>query len=340
MPKIELHRHLEGTLRLDTLAEIAREHKIDLPGYDVDTIRPLVQITDDDQAHSKTYLSKFGVLRSFYQSPEIIERVAYEAVADAAAENTVYFEMRFTPLALTKARDFDMADGADWVIGAVEQASRECGIDVRLIMSMNRHESIEIGQEILEIAIARQNRGVVGLDLAGNEADFPGAEFAPVFHKAREAGLGVTIHAGEWAGPESIRLAIDTLGASRLGHGVRIIEEPELFDVTRERGIVYEVCPTSNIQSGVYDSYEQHPLKAMHQAGLLTTINTDNTSVSALSLTDELARAVEYIGLSIDDIKQNTLNAARAAFLSPDERERLVNRLMAEFSPDAQKSLQ
>ncbi|MBN1427623.1 MAG: adenosine deaminase [Anaerolineae bacterium] len=340
MPKVELHRHLEGTLRLETLAEIAHEHKIELPGYDTETIRPLVQITDDDQAHSQAYLSKFAVLRGFYQSREIIERVAYEAVADAASENTIYFEMRFTPLALTKVRDFRMDDAADWVIDMVEQASREYGIDVRLIMSMNRHESVEIGQAIMEIAVDRQDRGVVGLDLAGNEADFPGVDFEPIFRKARESGLGMTIHAGEWAGPESIRLAIDVLGASRLGHGVRIIEDPDLLQETRERGIVYEVCPTSNIQSGVYGSYEQHPLKAMYQAGLLTTINTDNTSVSALNLTDELVRTVEQIGLSIDDVKQNILHAARAAFLTPGERECLIGRLTAEFAPDTHISPQ
>jgi adenosine deaminase len=338
MPKIELHRHMEGSLHLGTLAEIARKHKIDLPGYEVDTIRPLVQITDDDETHSRVYLAKFAVLRGFYQSREIIERVAYEAVADAASEHTIYFEMRFTPLALTRAKDFRIADAADWVIDTVEQAGREFGIDVRLIVSMNRNESVEIGQEMMEIAVARQDRGVVGLDLAGNEADFPGAEFEPVFRKAREAGLGITVHAGEWGGPERIRLAIDTLGASRLGHGVRIIEDPVLLQVARERGIAFEVCPTSNIQSGVFASYEQHPLRAMYQAGLITTINTDNTSVSALNLTDELVRAVEYVGLSVDDVKQCTLNSARAAFLAPGDRDRLINRLTAELYPNAEKS--
>lgn len=338
MPKIELHRHMEGTLRLGTLAEIARTYKMDLPGYDIETIRPRVQITEDDKAHSKTYLSKFAVLRAFYQSREIIERVAYEAVADAASENTVYFEMRFTPLALTKARDFRLADAADWVINTVERAGREFGIEVRLIVSMNRNESVEMGREMMDIAVARQDRGVVGLDLAGNETDFPGAEFEPVFRRGREAGLGITIHAGEWGGPERIRLAIDTLGATRLGHGVRIVEDPTLIDIMRERGIVFEVCPTSNVQSGVFPTYEQHPLRAMYQAGLITTINTDNTSVSALSLTDELVRAVEYVGLSIDDVKQHTLNSARAAFLPSGDRNSLVNRLMAELYPDAEKS--
>ncbi len=337
MPKIELHRHMEGSLRLGTLAQIAREHKIDLPGYEVDSIRPLVQITDDDETHSKVYLAKFAVLRGFYQSREIIERVAYETVADAASENTIYFELRFTPLALTKAKDFRMADAADWVIHTVEQAGREFGIDVRLIVTMNRNESVEVGQEMMEIAIARQDKGVVGLDLAGNEADFPGDEFEPIFRRARQAGLGITIHAGEWGGPERIRLAIDKLGATRLGHGVRIVEDPTLIDVTRERGVVFEVCPTSNVQSGVFPSYEQHPLRDMYQAGLITTINTDNTSVSGLSLTDELVHAVEHIGFSVDDVKRHTLNSARAAFLAPGDRDRLVNRLTAELYPNAEQ---
>lgn len=333
LPKIELHRHLEGSLRLETLAAIADQYRMDLPGYGVEDIRPLVQIVPGDEPDASVYLAKFGTLRGFYKSPEIIDRVAYEAVADAAAENTVYFELRFTPPALAREKGYSLAEVTDWVIAAVERASRDFGIMVRLIASMNRHESVELGHEVVKVAAERLDRGLVAVDLAGAEREYPGDTFEKVFQEAREAGLAITIHAGEWAGPESIRLAVEKLGAQRIGHGVRVVEDSDVLQMTLERQIAFEVCPTSNVQSGVVRSYEQHPLRDMYQIGLLTTLNTDNTSVGALSLTDEYARAIRYLNFSLDDIKRLILNAAQAAFLPQGEREQLMDRLEAEFSP-------
>ncbi len=338
IPKVELHRHLEGSLRLTTLAEIARQCRMDLPGYEVEDIRSLVQMTVEDEANPGAYLSKFGALRGFFQSPEIIDRLVYEAVADAAADGIVYFELRFTPMALARAKSFPLADVTDWAIAAAERGSRDFGIEVRLIVSMNRHESVELGHEVARIAIERMDRGIVGLDLAGAENKYLGEEFAPIFSMAREAGLGVTIHAGEWAGPESIVLAVERLGALRLGHGVRVIEDAGVLQMTRERGIVYEVCPTSNVQSGVSRSYEQHPLRIMYRTGLLTTLNTDNSSVSGVTLSQEMLRAIEYQGFTLGDLKQQILTAARAAFLPPADRNRLVSHLSAALDIDPTKS--
>lgn len=334
LPKIELHRHLEGSLRLSTLVEVARRHNMDFPVYDAEIIRPMVQITDKDATNAAAYLSKFAVLRSFYQSPDMIDRVVYEAVEDAAAENIVYFELRFTPIALTREKGYALEDVTDWVIAAVNRAKQKFGIEVRLIASMNRHESVEQGQQVADIAIDRMDRGIVGLDLAGAEGEHPGTQFAPIFEKAREAGLAVTIHAGEWRGPESIALAIETLNAMRLGHGVRVVEDSKVLQMARERQIAFEVCPTSNIQSGVVRSFASHPLRDMYQIGLLTTINTDNTSVSGINLTDEYFRAMQYLGFSLDDIKRHVLNAAKASFLPPAAKEQLVSRLSAEFQPN------
>ncbi len=339
LPKIELHRHLEGSLRLGTMSEIAREYRLDLPGYGVEDIRPLVQIMPNDEPNSSVYLSKFATLRHFYRSPEIIDRVAYEAVADAASENIVYFEMRFTPVALARAQDFPLADVTDWVIAAVERARRDFGIDVRLIIMPNRHEGFELAEEMIDLAVERMDRGVVGVDLGGDEAEYPGEEFATLYHKAREAGLAVTIHAGEWAGPESIRLAIGKLGATRLGHGVRVVEDSNVLQLARERRVTFEVCPTSNVQSGVAPNFGQHPLRDMYEVGLLTTLNTDSTSVGGISLTDEYVNAVEYMGFSMGDIKQLVFNAARAAFLPDDERAQLIDHLQAEFASSTVQEL-
>lgn len=336
LPKVELHRHLEGALRLETLAEIALDHNLGLPGDDVELLRPMVQITPGDRPHSAVFLSKFSTLRQFYRSPEIIRRLAHEAIADAAADNIVYMELRFTPLALANEEGFGLEDVTDWVIDATQRAQQDFDIQVRLILSMNRNESVKIGERVVDIAISCMSRGVVGVDLAGDEVNYAARPFGRAFYRAREAGLGVTIHAGEWAGPENVRDAIEHASAERLGHGVRIIEDPGAVQLALERGTVLEVCVTSNVQSGVVREYSQHPLRDLYQLGLRTTINTDDPGVSAITLTDEMVIAVERLGMSLDDVKQQTLTAARAAFLPPLERDELVSKLTRQLYPESE----
>ena len=333
LPKIDLHRHLEGSLRLSTMAEIAQEFRLDLPGYQVEDFRPLVQIMPGDRATATVFLSKFKTLRHFYRSQEVIDRIAYEVVADAASENITYLELRFTPIALAREGRFSLSEVTDWVISAVKRAQHDYPITVRLLISMNRHESVDLGEKCVDVAIKRMEQGVAGVDLAGAEDRFPGAPFAPVFRRAREAGLSVTIHAGEWAGPESVREAIGTLRAMRLGHGVRAAQDKNLLAELRDRQIAFEVCLTSNRQSGVTPRLDKHPLRELYDAGGLTTINTDDPSLSGINLTDEYVTAVEHLGFTVDDVKQHILNAARAAFLTPVDREALVSRLTAELHP-------
>ena len=335
LPKIDLHRHLEGSLRLGTLVDIARDYRLDLPGYTVDHIRRLVQMMPDDERKADIFISKFDTLRTFYRSPEIISRIAYEVVADAAADNIIYLELRFTPVALARQMAFSFAEVTSWVIDAVTRAEADFGIDVRLLVSMNRHESVELGERFVDIAVENMGRGVVGLDLAGAENRFPGAPFESVFRNARQAGLSITAHAAEWAGPQSAVEAVEKLGAVRLGHGVRVVEDPRVVAFLRDRGIAFEVCPTSNVQTGVCPSLADHPLRDMYDMGLLTTINTDDPSISGISLTDEYVGAVKYLGFTLGDLRQHLLNAARVAFISPLERERLINRVERAFRPPA-----
>jgi len=333
LPKIELHRHLEGSWRLKTLGEVASHYEIDLPGYAVDDFRHMVQIMPDDEAGADTFLSKFRPLRTFYRSPQVIQRVAYEAVLDAAAENIIYMELRFTPIALGRLGNYKFDDVIRWVVEATQKAASQTGIEVGLIVSMNRNESVDIGHHVVEAATKYVSEGIVGVDLAGAEHKFPGEPFKPVFDKARAAGMKVTIHAGEWAGPQSIREAIDVLEADRIGHGVRVVEDRELVEELKEKGVPFEVCLTSNVQSGVAKTYETHPLREMYKDGLNTTINTDDPSISAIGLTDEYVLAVKKLNFSTDDIKQNILNAAKVAFLPEDQRTKLVKNLMSALYP-------
>jgi adenosine deaminase len=325
MPKIELHRHLEGSVRLDTLVEIAREYGIEMPEYDVEVLRPFVQMMPGETRNAQHFLAKFLTLRQFYRSPEIIRRVAREAVMDAAADNIKYLELRFTPRALCNILNCSFETVIDWVCTEVATIAAQCGIVVRLILSMNRHESVEIGEHVLLAALAFRAQGVVAIDLAGNEQDFPAEPFQKVFEQAKTEGLGVTIHAGEWAAASNVRAAVERLHAARIGHGVRAIDDPTLCDWLVRRGTVLEVCPTSNVHSGVVVEWSQHPLADLYRRGILTTINTDDPLVSNITLTDELTRAVEYFSLSPIDLKQLMLNAAHAAFLPPSERASLVS---------------
>jgi adenosine deaminase len=195
---------------------------------------------------------------------------------------------------------------------------------VRLIASVNRHESPRLAEQVAWLAAGYRDKGVVALDIAGNEAEFSGEPFAPIFQEAKESGLHITVHAGEWAGAANVREAIEVLGADRIGHGVRVLEDPKVVALAKERDTIFEVCVTSNHQSGVTPTLEEHPLPDMIEAGLTTTINTDDPSISRISLSDEFQTASERLGLTMPVLKKQVLNAANAAFLPKDERDDLV----------------
>ncbi len=328
-PKVELHRHLEGSLRLETLREIAQAH-----GIAVEQSEPLgmlVQVMDKEPFTAANFLSKFSTLRLFYRSPEVITRVTREAIEDAARDNVRYMELRFTPVALSRVEDFPLADVMDWVVEAAEAASTEFGLPTCLIASVNRHESTALAEKVVQLSIERMHKGVVGLDLAGNEADFSAAPFAPLFREARQAGLHITVHAGEWRGAENVRHAIEEMSAERIGHGVRVLEDPEVVHLAREHGTTFEVCITSNYQSGVVPALTQHPLPRMLAAGLQVTINTDDPSISRITLSDEFRVADESLGMSDEALQHMVLTAARNAFLPLAEREALTERLHEEW---------
>lgn len=330
LPKVELHRHLEGSLRLQTMLDIARAHGVTVPAS-VLRLSGMVQVQDEDPLTFQNFLAKFNTLRLFYRSPEVIHRVTREAVEDAARDNVKYLELRFTPVALSRAERFPIHAVMDWVCESAANAAQEFGIMVRLIASVNRHESAELAEQVAWLAASHLEQGIVGLDLAGNEAEFPARPFAPIFAEAKQAGLKLTIHAGEWAGAQNVREAIEVLGADRIGHGVRVMEDEDVVALARERGIPFEVCPTSNYQSGVVPALSQHPFLRMLQAGLNVTLNTDDPSVSRIDLSHEYKLACEDLGLPLDMLRRTILAAARVAFLPLAEKESLVAKLEKEL---------
>jgi adenosine deaminase len=331
LPKVELHRHLEGSLRLKTMLEIARAGGITVP-VNTGPLSSLVQVQKSEPSTYQNFLAKFSTLRLFYRSPEVIHRITREAVEDAALDNIRYLELRFTPVALSRAEHFALGDVMDWVCESAFHAAREFGLKVGLIASVNRHEIVELAEQVAWLAADRIGRGLVGLDLAGNEAEFPAQPFAGVFREARQAGLKVTIHAGEWGGSSNVREAMEVFNADRIGHGVRVVEDASTVALARERGVAFEVCVTSNYQTGVSPSLYTHPMMQMLRDGLCITIGTDDPSISQITLSDEYQRACEELTMSRQMLKERILAAAGASFQPEPEREKLLSQLRKELN--------
>lgn len=326
LPKVELHRHLEGSLRLDTLLDIAKQHGITIPA-DVLRLSTLVQIQEEDKFTFQNFLSKFNTLRLFYRSPDVIHRITREAIEDAAKDNVKYLELRFTPVALSRAERFPLHDVINWVVASAKEAAAKFNINVKLIASVNRHESADIAEQVAWLAADHMSDGIVALDLAGNEAEFPSKPFYGIFKEAKQAGLHATIHAGEWGPAEHIREAIEELGAERIGHGVRVLEDENVTALTRERQTAFEVCITSNYQSGVVETLEEHPLMKMFEQGINVTINTDDPSISRITLSHEYYNACDALQMPQFTLKERIVAAAQAGFLPGNEKEKLVSQL-------------
>jgi len=198
---------------------------------------------------------------------------------------------------------------------------------VRLIASVNRHESTDLAEQVAWLAIEHLQDGMVALDLAGNEAEFPSEPFYGIFKEAKQSGLHVTIHAGEWGPAKHVKEAIEQIGAERVGHGVRTLEDKNIVDLAREHGTAMEVCITSNYQSGVVQSLDTHPLMAMLNAGLNVTINTDDPSISRITLSHEYYTACEDLQMPQITLRERIIAAAKAGFLAESEKEKLVEQL-------------
>jgi adenosine deaminase len=240
-------------------------------------------------------------------------------------------ELRFTPVALSRAERFPLHDVINWVVASSKEAASKYNVNVKLIASVNRHESAEIAEQVAWLAADHMKDGIVALDLAGNEAEFPSQPFYGIFKEARQAGLHVTIHAGEWGPAAHIREAIEQLGAERIGHGVRVLEDADITALVKERNTAFEVCITSNYQSGVVEALEAHPLVKMFENGINVTINTDDPSISRITLSHEYYIACDELHMPQYTLKERIIAAAQAGFLPENEKENLISQLKSEL---------
>jgi adenosine deaminase len=333
LPKIDLHRHLEGSLRLVTLTELARAYAIPLPSYDVEGLRPHVQMVED-APDFRRFIDKFELLRKFYTSREAIQRITREAIIDAALDNIVYLELRFNPLALARVQGFAFADVVAWVLEATAEAEQETGMRTCLILQIPRQEPLAVADKIVDIAIANFGRWVRGVDLAGDEVTYPPELFIEPFQRAYDAGLHITVHAGEAMGADSVRRAILYLHPQRIGHGIRSIEDSSVIRMLYDQGLALEVCPTSNLHTGVVPTLAAHPLADLLRLRLRVTLNTDDPGVSATTLTDEVLVAVERIGVAPGAMYRMLRHSAEAAFIPDEERAGLCARLAQALAHD------
>ena len=235
-------------------------------------------------------------------------------------------------MALSRAEGFPLHDVMDWVVKSAKEAAQQYKIKMGLIASVNRHESPDLAEQVAWLAAGYMKDGLYGMDLAGNEAEFKTEPFYGIFREAKQAGLRITIHAGEWGPAENVRDAIIHLGAERIGHGVRVMEDEDIVALAREQNTVFEVCVTSNYQSGVVRSLPSHPLPRMIAAGLQATLNTDDPSVSRITLSHEYQHVCEQLKVPISALKQSVLVAAQASFLGGDEKDQFVESIRQELN--------
>ncbi len=320
-PLAELHRHLDGAVRLQTILDFGIQHNLPLPAFDLEGLRPHVQVTDP-QPGVMAFIAKFKWMVAILVDYDAVRRVAYENVEDTKSEGLDYVELRFSPWFMAEAHGLDLAGVVEAVVDGTTAGARDFEMRVNLIGILSRTYGPDTAKKELD-ALLGQSRHITALDLAGDEANFPAEWFAEHFRRAREAGWHITVHAGESAGPESVWQAVKTLGAERIGHALRAVEDPSLLDHLAEYKIGVESCLTSNVQTSCVPDYASHPLKTFLEHGLCATINTDDPGISAITLPFEYEVAAPKAGLSKEQIHQAQVNALETAFLTETEKQGL-----------------
>jgi len=331
LPLIDLHRHLDGSIRLETVIELADAQGIELPAHDVDSLRPYVVI-EDKASSLMDFIGRFRYLTAILHDLDACRRVAYENVEDAQREGIDYIELRFSPWFMSETHDLDPAGVVEAVADGIKAAERDTGVRAQMIGIMSRTYDTQTCHRELDALLAHRDH-LVAIDLAGDELKFPAELFRDHFKRARDAGLQVTVHAGEVDGPESVWAAIRELGATRIGHGIHSLRDPGLVDYLAEHRIGLEVSITSNIHIGAVDEYANHPVRQIFELGLLANLNTDDPAISGIDLRHEYEVAAVRAGLSPQMTRQSQANALEMAFLPEDEKRALLKR-RSEFIRD------
>lgn len=326
IPLTDIHRHLDGNIRPQTILDLGRQFNIDLPGHDLESLCPHVQIIDHEP-DLISFLQKLDWGVAVLGSLDACRRVAYENVEDAIRAGLDYTELRFSPYYMALNHQLPLEGVVEAVIDGVTAGCRDHdhAVMVRLIGIMSRTFGTHACEQELDALLAHKD-GIIAIDLAGDELGFPGELFTTHFTRARDAGWRITAHAGEAAGPESIWQAIQQLGAERIGHGVTAIVDSTLMEYMAEHQIGIESCLTSNLQTSTVKAMHEHPLVHFLRHGIPATINTDDPAVQGIDIRHEYEIAAPLAGLLPEDIRQAQENGLRMAFISEQEKQLLRQR--------------
>lgn len=317
MPKIELHVHLEGSIRPETVLQLARKHGVDLPAHDVEGLRHWYAFRDFPH-----FVEVYIAVSRCIKTPDDLEFIGREFLQGQAEQNVLYTEATFTACTIERFCGIPVDEQIDALNRAIVWGQTELGVDMGLVLDIVRGDPVERAMQVVEWCGHWRGRGVCALGLAGFE-DRGTRVYQAAFDEAKRLGIPVTAHAGETLGPESIWETLDVTGAYRIGHGVRAVEDPSLVEALREREIVLEVCPTSNVCLGVFPDLASHSIQRLREAGVKVTLNSDDPPMFGTSLTEEWIRCSELFGWTLDDARQLYLEAADAAFLPEEAKRRL-----------------
>ncbi|MBY5920130.1 adenosine deaminase [Ferrimonas balearica] len=321
LPLVDLHRHLDGNIRPRTIWELGTQHNLALPADSYEALIPHVQITDN-APDLVTFLAKLDWGVAVLKDYDAVRRVAYENAEDLKLNGIDYAELRFSPGYMAMTHGLSPEGVVEAVIDGVQAGCRDFGVKAKLIGILSRTFGPDACHAELQACLAFRDK-ITAMDLAGDELGKPGPLFEDHFRIARDAGFRLTIHAGEAAGPESIWHAVRELGAERIGHGVKAVEDPALMAYLREKGIALESCLTSNIQTTTVASLASHPITTFLKEGLMVTLNTDDPGVEGVDLRHEYEVAAPEVGLTEAQCRTLQENGLKAAFLNDQEREAL-----------------
>jgi adenosine deaminase len=329
LPKTDLHLHLDGSLRPRTVWELARDQKVKVPARTLGELERRLRAGERTKSLAD-YLKIFDITLSVLQERAALERVSYELAEDCSRENVRHVEVRYSPI-LHQKHGLDLPEILEPVLDGLKAAERDFGLSTGVIICGMRNISPKRSLELAELAVAYRKKGVVGFDLAGEEKDYPAKNHREAFYRILNANINSTVHAGEGFGPPSIAQALHYCGAHRIGHGTRLLEDPDLMSYVLDHRIPLEVCLTSNVQTRTVRSLKEHPFHQYLDAGLRVTLNTDNTTVSNTTISKEYVRAVRTFGLSPYQVKRIVVSGFKSAFLPYAQKARLLRQVIVEI---------
>ncbi len=329
LPKTDLHIHLDGSLRVKTMLELARERKIRLPATDPRRLKEVMR-ADKGVKDLPEYIRKFDITLKVMQDRDALMRIAYELAEDAARDNIRYVEVRYSPILHVKG-GMKLPSIVDAVLDGLRKAERAFGIRTGLIICGIRHILPKWSSELADLTVAYKNRGVVAFDLAGAEKDFPAKAHKEAFQKILAHNINSTVHAGEAFGPQSISQALHHCGAHRIGHGTMLKENLDLLNYVNDHRIPLEICLSSNVQTRAVKDLAHHPFKFYYDYGLRVTLNTDNTLMSNTTMSRELWLAVKTYGLTALDLRNIIINGFKSAFLPLGEKVEMLRSAIVEM---------